>query len=301
MSLTERDDYDALVRAAKQLPVYERLPYKEENITARPGRGCFDCDHSVGSMSENKKYSSVFFFPWHSNMAYEEQTHLFRDLLPHPRFSVVISPEDKFYSEQGHFMTKRIQNWDPPTSILTSRLNINQVERQDMYVRLLCTYDEEGNSEGVRHINGRINLLDEFSEGDYPGQFIVVSSSTYLNGAYVDLEIKIGLDSNDLLDEAPVYTLTDMLMTDNAWDNAKAIYGAHMGIDKGPNLVQLNDLNKKKVRTREFEMIDTTSELANTLTTAEASPEPLQEDVGITNEGYAWNSASFDTTQQGNP
>ncbi len=237
MSLTERNDYDALIRAAKQLPVYERLQYNEEDVTEKPGRGCFDCDHSVGSMSENKKYSSIFFFPWRSNMAYEEQTHLLQDELPYPRFSVVISPEDKFYNEQGHWIGKRIQNWDPPSSILTTQFNINHAERQDMYVRLLCTYDEEGYSESVRHINGRINILDEFiyPNDHTPGQFIIVSSSTYLSGAYVDLEIKIGITSNELfIDEIPVYTLGDMFMTDAAWTQAKAMYGARMGIDRGP-------------------------------------------------------------------
>ncbi|KKM76247.1 hypothetical protein LCGC14_1382110, partial [marine sediment metagenome] len=252
MSLTDRDDYDALVRAAKQLLVYERLPFKQEIITERPGWGCFDCQHSVGSMSEGKKYSSVFFFPWMGASRYEAGTHLVYGQLPFPAFSVVISPEDKFYNSTQHFIMERVQSWDPPSSILVTRLDIYEQTHQDMYVRLLCTYDEGGESQGVRHINGRINILDDLVNQDDsdPGQYIVVSSSSYLRGTYVDLEIDFGVDGESDLEEVPLYGLKDMFMTDRAWSHASALYGAHLGIEKGPNLVQLKDPTKKPITKR---------------------------------------------------
>ncbi len=247
MSLTDRDDYDALVRAAKQLLVYERLPYRQKPITQRPGYGCFDCQHSVGSMSEGKKYSSVFFFPWMGESRYGAGTHLIHGQMPYPAFSVVISPEDKFYNSDQHFMMERVQSWDPPSSILTTRLNIYDQAHQELYVRLLCTYDESGESQGVRHINGRINILNDLMNqtDPNPGQYIVVSSSSYLRGSYVDLETDFGVETESDLEEVPLYDLKDMFMTDGAWNHASSIYGAHLGTERGPNLVQLKDPTKK--------------------------------------------------------
>ena len=242
MSLIDRDDYDALVRAAKQLPVFERLPYKEDLDITQPSRGCFDCSHSVGSMSEGKKYSSVFFFPWISQDAYESGTHLVHGEMPYPVLSIVMSPEDKFYTTEHHYMNERVQNWDPPSSILVTRLNLDKLPRKEMYVRLVCEYDEDGTSRGVRHINGRINPMD-YLNPDWPnaGSFIVVSSSSYLRGSYVDLEADFGLDNYDLLDEEPLYNIQDMLMTDDAWTRAVMLYGKYMGMERGPNLVKLNN------------------------------------------------------------
>ena len=305
MSLTDRDDYNALVRAAKQLLVYERLPFKQETITEKPGYGCFDCQHSVGSMSEEKKYSSVFFFPWMGASRFENGTHLIYGQMPQPAFSVVISPEDKFYNSTQHFIMERVQSWDPPSSILVTRLNIYEQVRQDMYVRLLCTYDEGGESQGVRHINGRINIVDDLVNLDDsdPGQYIVVSSSSYLRGTYVDLETDFGVESEGDLDEVPLYGLKDMFMTDSAWSHATGLYGANLGIERGPNLVQLKNPTKKlttkrkkrggltaaiideTIGTQEYQTEPTSPPIVNT--TAEISTESVNNDD--------WNTVTFDS------
>ena len=64
MSLTDRDDYDALARVAKELPVYERTDTVLADEPKKPPYGCFSCDHSVGSMSPDKKYTTVFIYPF---------------------------------------------------------------------------------------------------------------------------------------------------------------------------------------------------------------------------------------------
>jgi hypothetical protein len=248
MSLIERDDYDALVRASKQLSVYERQP-TEVIEREQPGYGCFSCHHSVGPMSSEKKYTTAFFYPYVSAGSYDSLAHLYPDHPPFPRFGVVISQEDKFYSAQYHFMSEKFQNWQPPTAMLTTLLNLDDESSRNMYVRQLAEYDAYGELESISHINKRIDIYEDFVEGfndPYPGRFIIMTSSSYVRGAYLNLGAKskaeVGVDPNDV---ESIYALDDMSMTDGAWQRMTNVLGLG-GKVIGPRLQKLDDGKGRK-------------------------------------------------------
>jgi len=276
MSLVDRDDYDALARASRQMHVFERvLNPKHKSTVKKVGRGCFDCEHSVGAMSPDKRYTTIWFYAYEDHMHWDEEPGYFLQSgqTLFPRIGVVVSPEDKYYREQTHPLNGSMMSWEPPTSIIVTQMDVSQVSISTIYVRQLVEYDEDGYmTKAPSHINKRIDLNSYFSENP---KILIVSTSSYIRGTYVDLEALPRLRPNGK------YWLTKSFrMTDAGWGMFKR-YLPDAKKPAGPTLVALEEKGSKKKR-------------------KEPSYHYEQLADGInTNNGSIWNTAAVNTTIQG--
>ncbi len=93
-------------------------------------------------------------------------------------------------------MSDMFHNWDPVTAVMVSVVDLADVSRTNLYVRQICSYNHFGESlTAKRHINGQIDIMADYVEewdDVYPGKFIVLTTSSFVRGTYVDLERMIG-------------------------------------------------------------------------------------------------------------
>jgi hypothetical protein len=159
--ITDRNDYEALVKAAKILPVFERNIDESSMVLKSRGQGCFNCDHVVGPLSSLRRYSTIFF---------SETARV---------VSAVISLEDNYYTKNSsHPAWNIITNIEKPPFLWESSMSLEELN--ELYVRI---WFDSSVMKYPKHINRRLFLTDHFLNGQFLNMYASTGSipSTYVN------------------------------------------------------------------------------------------------------------------------
>jgi hypothetical protein len=177
-NITDRNDYEALVKAAKVLPVFERNLDVPSTTLKSQGQGCFNCNHIVGPLSSLRSYSTVFF------------------IVNEGIVSAVISLGDTYYAKNSsHPAWNMVTNIDKPPYLWESYMSLEEL--RELYVRI---WFDSSKMKYPRHINRRIFLADHFSTGQNLTMYASTSNipATYVNPALNLHEKDFTYDFDDL-------------------------------------------------------------------------------------------------------
>jgi len=221
--IIERDDYDTLMRAAKVVPIYER----DVSVNPPPallGPGCFDCNHDVPSMNQERAYGTLNIYqggPF-------EGSH---------RLTVVVSLDDSFYQERAeHWMHSVFNHTSPTPGRWISELDTEDIDETDLDVYVRIVYN--AGLETEEHVNTRVNIRDYLVDGGST-YLTMVGSGVAHRGQYVDPTM--------LMKDSSPYTIENMLLHPQFVPYFKDLMG-NGGLGGGPRLERVGAEETVKVK-----------------------------------------------------